>query len=88
MHFEEGVKIFSVNIHSDSLNRIFQIGLGLVVFFCDSVGSLVIGIIFGVFTALLTKVTGHVKSKPPHLILQRYCSLFHYYSIIIHYSIL
>ena len=32
-------------------------------FFCDSVGSLAIGIIFGVITALITKVTGHVKSK-------------------------
>ncbi len=41
----------------------WQIGLGLVVFICDSLGSLIIGIVFGVLTALLTKVTTKVKSK-------------------------
>ena len=48
---------------TELFNCILQIFLGVAVFACDSVGSLAVGIIFGLITALLTRVTHHVKRK-------------------------
>ena len=44
---------------------VFQIGIGIASFFTISLGGLVIGIIFGIFTALLTRTTRDLRGNIP-----------------------
>lgn len=42
---------------------IFQIAVGIAAFVCVSLGGLCIGIIMGIFTALITKHTEEVRGR-------------------------
>uniref|UniRef100_A0AC34RT31 Sodium/hydrogen exchanger n=1 Tax=Panagrolaimus sp. JU765 TaxID=591449 RepID=A0AC34RT31_9BILA len=45
--------------------RLFDCFLGFVAFLCVSFGGLIIGLIFGVFSTLITKYTNHVRVVEP-----------------------